>query len=204
MSLKTKTMTERRRFSRSGSGRPLGVSLLQPRPSGAVDGVNVSEGGLCLRMEEALEIRSLVRLEVSSEREAFARSRQPLQCRGRVAWVVQRLDLRDRPPFLFDIGIEFVDPSPLLREMLGLLDIAPGTSGSLPSAAPRKGLAPLVTATRAFVPQLVRESGPPIRWHLAVFADGVPCFSQRFPSQRAAIEAWGRFKRAQLRGRITG
>src|SRR3989338_6777358 len=105
MALKTLTQ-ERRRFPRSAVAARLSVNLVHPRTA-SVSHVNYSEGGLCLRLDEALEVRSLIRFQVAPAKSG-ERPKSPrlIECTGRVAWVIQRMDLRSMPPFLFDIGIE--------------------------------------------------------------------------------------------------
>jgi len=115
MALKTLTQ-ERRRFPRTAAAARLSINLVHPHAA-SVSHVNYSEGGLCLRLDESLEVRSLIRLQVAGAR-ASAGQRRPVECTGRVAWVIQRMDLRSMPPFLFDVGIEFVDPPPLLRRLI--------------------------------------------------------------------------------------
>lgn len=188
---------ERRRFPRQPVASRVEVDLLQPPHAIAADAVNLSEGGVCLRLQELLEVRSLVRLQVKPEGASLARSRRPLRCTGRVSWVIQRLDLRDIPPFLYDIGIEFVDPPPLLRQFMAQ---RVGTLARVRLQAPRvKMLGPSLIRGRSFLPRLERTSNHTPPWHLVVFVDGMPCFSGRYPSERAATAAWATFKRRQAR-----
>ena len=174
----------------------------------SIDGVNLSEGGLCLRLQEALEVKSLVRLQVR-------KGRKPVRCTGRVAWVIQRLDLRTAPPFLFDVGIEFVDPPPLLRQLLaingmGLAAMKQLSQQETTRGTTRQGLAParaskkrqVVSAQirgREFIAKLEQQqdAGAAGRWHLVVLIDEIPCFSGHYASERSALEAWGTFKRSQ-------
>ena len=220
MALATPSLQERRKFPRSESPlRLFGVSLLQPQGPVPASPVNVSEGGFCFRLEEVLEVRSLVRLQVTPARPApdqsrggarpdltqgqvrggigFARVQRPVECKGRVAWVIQRLDLRSTPPFLYDVGVEFVDPHPILRQFLtqriGQLSALKGR------AARGKQIEPVMIRGRQFIPRLEREPTPPMRWHLVVSVDGTPCFSGHYPFERAAVAAWARFKRQQAR-----
>lgn len=185
MALTSTAVQDRRRFTR---GEPLGsfeVNLLKPSGAVPAESVNISEGGLCVRLQEMLEVRSLVQLQLTLN---SARSR-PMRCTGRVTWVMQRLDLRTSPPFLFDAGIELINPPPPLRQL----------AAPAPAAGKRQHRKALETATvrgREFVPRLERAAG---RWHLVVSVDGVPCFSEHFPSERAAAEGWARFKRQQAR-----
>ena len=112
-------------------------------------------------------------------------------------WIIQRLDLRNTPPFLFDVGIEFMDPPPLLRQLMAQRGgILPRQKGR---ATQSKRLIVAVIRGREFVPRLERSSTRALRWHLVVSVDGVPCFSEHFPSERAAMAAWERFKRQQAR-----
>ena len=74
---------------------------------------NVSVGGVCLRLDEEVDIRSEVDVQLVG-----TPLTQPIQCRGRVNWTTARLDLRAQPPIPYDIGIEFVGLSPTLRAAL--------------------------------------------------------------------------------------
>ena len=187
---------ERRRFPRSEAAVRFAINLLRPQGLIAVNSVNFSEGGLCLRLEEALDVRSLVRLQVTPARSNAARGSRCLECTARVAWVVQRLDLRDTPPFLYDIGIEFVDPPAVLRRLIAR---GAGLTALKTHAVRAKTLESAVVHGRCFIPRLERESNHPPRWHLIVSVGGVPCFSARYPSDRAAMLAWAQFKRRQAR-----
>ena len=208
----TASVQERRRFSRHDAAPRLAINLIRSRQSIAADNVNLSEGGLCLRLQEELEVRSLVQLQLTSagsvahedrragERSAVTRRGRSVTCTGRVAWVIQRLDLREAPPFLFDIGIEFVDPPSVLRQFMARQGIALAAPTSKANPAPlAKALDPLLVRGRSFVPHLERSVRPDLRWHLVVAVDGVPCFSERFATERAALDAWAKFKRQQAK-----
>lgn len=190
-------LQDRRKFSRSPLPAGVGINLLHPRVAVAPNGVNVSERGLCLRVGAMLEVRSLVRLQLTPASSSMGRLR-PVECAGRVAWVIQRLDLRTIPPFLFDIGIEFVDPPPILRQLMAQRGSHPP---SLKGHQPLRGksVEPVVIHGRQFVPRLESDPSQPVRWHLIVSIDEVPCFSGRYPSERAALAAWTRFKRQQAK-----
>lgn len=212
---------ERRRTPRRDFPSHLAVNLLQPQTAVASNGINVSQGGLCLRLHEALEVRSLVRLQLTPEarvaRSPVAKGGQAVQCTGRVAWVIQRLDLRDVPPFLYDVGIEFVDPPPVLRRLLARTGAsfekltrsmsrslgelsAPGARGlQAAGTARQRALGACVIRGRRFVANLQREPEQPPRWHLIITVDAVPCFSGRYASEREATAAWARFRRQQAR-----
>jgi hypothetical protein len=197
MSLTSAPIQERRKFVRGELPPRFEVNLLQPRLSVAANGVNFSEGGLCLRLQDTLEVRSLVRLQFTPEGAGSVRSQRPVTCTGRVTWVIQRLDLRDIPPFLFDVGIEFVDPPPMLRQLM----VQRGVNLVAQKARPgrEKFLTPSVVHGRHYAPCLTRVSNHPRRWHLVVSVDGVPCFSDHYSSERAAMTAWARFRRQQAK-----
>src|SRR3989338_4333380 len=74
---------------------------------------NVSEGGVCLRLEEDMELRSEVDIQLLA-----ANLTQPIQCHGRVNGTTARRDVRAQPPIPYDVGIEFVGLSPQLRAQL--------------------------------------------------------------------------------------
>lgn len=188
----TSTLTDRRKTLRTLPRRRLAVQVLRPQGALAVDSVNISDGGLCVRLPEMLEVRSLVRLLVRAGASAATRAKQALECTGRVAWVVQRLDLRALPPFLFDVGIEFVNPSQALQRVL----VPRG--GAVTPARVTSGIHVLETVTlkgRTYTARLERAPGRPQPWHLMVFVEGVPCLSARFASAPAARTAWAQFKR---------
>ncbi len=150
--------------------------------------VNFSERGLCLRVQEALDINSRLRVQLRDQN-----SKRPVACQGRVSWVVQRLDLREAAPFVYDIGVEFIDRPDLLKRLATRLGLS-----TLPPTA-RNGqsrlLRPAAIRNRLHVPQLVHERGAAPRWHLVITVDGAPCFSQRFASAHGAMGAWRQFKR---------
>lgn len=188
---------ERRQFSRSALPTRVGVSLLQPGGPVSADSVNFSEGGLCLRLQEMLEIRSLVRLQLTPGRSGAGRFDRTVECTGRVAWVIQRLDLRPIPPFLFEVGIEFVDPPPTLRQLIAQRGGTPVAFKD--SDAREKPLESCAIRGREFVARLVRAASHPSQWHLVVSVEGAPCFSGHYPTEREAVAAWARFKREQIR-----
>ena len=198
MALTSTSVQERRKFPRHEPPPRFDVSLFQPQGAITAHSINVSEGGLCFRLEETLEVRSLVHLQLTPvEGVGSGRGQRPVECRGRVAWVIQRLDLRNTPPFLFDVGVEFVDPPPLLQQWMA--QPAGSVSALKARSSRQQKLEPSVIRGRQFVPRLERDSHHPPRWHLVVSVDGVPCFSGRYPAERAALEAWEQFKRQQAR-----
>ena len=203
MALTSAAVQDRRRFSRVEVPPRLAVDLLQSDHRLPVAAVNISEAGLCLRLEERLEVRSLVNLQLTPPRlsraharEAQSRGARAIRCEGRVAWVIQRLDLREAPPYLFDVGIEFADPPAFLRRLMA-------GRGSRPvSRLPAAHTVPLASAVihgREYVPRLERSAGLRSGWHLIISVDGVPCLSERCVSERAAKAAWEAFRRRQAR-----
>ena len=193
MALTSTPVQERRRFGRAEAFPRLAIDLLQSERRFSVDAVNISEAGLCLRLQERLEVRSLVNLQLRPPRPGGPRT---IRCEGRVAWVIQRLDLRDSPPYLFDVGIEFPDPPALLRRLMA-------RRGSRPLVRPRAArTVPLSSALirgRQYVPTLERTTHSRTSWHLVIAVDGVPCFSERHASERAAKAEWEAFRRRQTR-----
>lgn len=189
------TPHDRRRIPRVGFRTRVEINLLHPPSRLEANSVNLSEGGICVRSQESLEISSRVRMRLFP-----TEAKRPLMCAGRVAWVVQRLDLRDIPPFLYDVGLEFVDPSPALRQLAA-------QAGIVLKAADRRALraSALQTAVihgRHYIPKLEKEASSSAPWHLIVRVEGAPCFSHRYPSQRDAIQSWERFKRQTTRSRM--
>lgn len=176
---------ERRRFSRQELPERVSINLLEPATPGPVRHVNYSEGGLCLRLDRALEVRSFVRMQLTPDDAA----RRTMEVTGRVAWVMQRMDLRSRSP-LFDIGVEFADALPRLQQALGERT-AGGRAGKL--------LDPASLGGRTFVPHIEKKSAAHGRWHLVVAVEGAPCFSGHYDSERAALQAWSKFKSSQAR-----
>ncbi len=184
---------ERRHAPRQGPPPRFRINLLKESGAIVADGVNLSAGGLCVRLQERLEVRSLIRFQLT--RRGAPKSR-PVQGTGRVAWVIQRLDLRDMPPFVFDIGIEFVDPPP------GLQQFVAQRSGRLVSAGratAQHHLQPVTIRGRVYVPRLNRQVDHPLPWHLVVTLSETPCFSGHYGSSRAALAAWTTFQRQQHR-----
>ena len=193
MAVKTLTQ-ERRRFPRGAWPSRLAINLLEPRAS-SVNRVNCSEAGLCLRLEESLEVRSMIRFQLQPGNIGSGKPSRSVECTGRVAWVIQRLDLRETP-FLFDVGIEVVDPPPFLRQLLAASGERLNTVKRPPAPRPMESAA---IRGRLFVPRLVHEPTRPPRWHLVVSVDGAPCFSARYASERTALLAWTQFQRQQTK-----
>ena len=184
----TRTATERRKAARTANPR-FGIGLIQEESLVPATSVNVSSGGLCFRIRQALEVRSIIRLRLTPE----SSPSQRVDCKGRVAWVIQRQDLSDAPPFYHDIGIEFVDPPSALRQFVA-------ASGGRPERATRASSPPEAEIHgRRYVPRIERDTGHESPWHLIVLVDGTPCFSGRYGTKRAATTAWNKFRRQQAR-----
>ncbi|MBI4598155.1 MAG: PilZ domain-containing protein [Candidatus Omnitrophica bacterium] len=185
----TALLQERRRAPRLHSGS-VEVAVRSADRSLPAETVNVSEGGLCVRLQELLEIRSLIHLHLGG-----------VECAGRVAWVIQRLDLRPAPPFMFDVGVEFIDPPRLLRRWLAeRFPSHPAASAVKAGGENAKGgLQPWVFSGRTYMPSMQRASRRPQPWHLVVAIDGSPCFSGHYASERQALAAWAAFKRAHAK-----
>ncbi len=180
------TLTERRKLLRVDLSSRVELDMLSiPRRLNA-DSINFNEGGMCVRVQEALEISSQVRMRL------FAQSlTRPLEFGGRVAWVIQRLDLRDIPPFLYDVGVEFVNPPARLRAFASRIGVAMKTV----SRPIKPSLQPFHVQNRCYTPRVARESSLQGSWHLVVLVEGAPCFSGRYASERDALQAWEQFKR---------
>ncbi len=191
------SIKERRQFGRATWPVDVTISLLEPQGLDLVDHVNVSEAGLCLRLPANLEVKSLVRFQLTPNRNRLGKFR-PMECTGRVAWVTQRLDLRNVPPYLFDIGIEFVNPTPVLSRLLSLHEEVRGERHLAAVSVPKK-LVGADIGGRCFVPRITRDGGKSTPWHLVVSVDDSPCFSHHFATEHAAYEAWTQFQRQQAR-----
>ena len=185
-----KTIPERRRVPRIDFQGRVEVDQFQARSHLQASSVNFSESGLCFRLQQALDVRSRVKLRLFA-----VMGKRPVECAARVAWVVQRLDLRDAPPFVYDVGVEFIDPPPRVRTLAAKAGVT-GKPLGMPMVAERGPVLQSVTVNdRCYMPHLNRESSTANRWHLVVTIDDVPCFSQRFASTRDAVSSWERFKR---------
>ena len=188
------TLQERRRFARAESGSRFRVDLVYPTRIPNVESVNAGGGGVCLRLQNALDVRSLVRLLMTPAAWRAHRVKR-VECMGRVAWISQRLDLRNAPPFLFDVGIELIEPSPLVRQLVAPRG-KPAAAGAA-DARSRRELTPATFQSRHYVPRLERGTRPQPPWHLVVSVDGSACFSGRYASRAKALSAWATFKRGQ-------
>lgn len=66
---------------------------------------NIGVGGICVLLEQGLDIFSVVQLEIGLED-----GNPPMRMGGTIVWVVRRRELRKGPSF--DTGVEFTDLSP--------------------------------------------------------------------------------------------
>jgi c-di-GMP-binding flagellar brake protein YcgR len=63
---------------------------------------NISEGGVRVILENKIEVFSIVGLEVYLGKE-------PIICKGRVVWVIEKANPVSEKILLYDIGIEFYE-----------------------------------------------------------------------------------------------
>ncbi len=186
---------ERRIDSRLNFPADWNIHVIKPTAIQSIDGVNVSNRGACLRVGHSLEINSLMDLQFKHMVSAQAENVNEIEkCSARVAWVVQRLDLRATPPFLFDVGIEWLSPPKLLiQSIFGKTAVVKSEL----SAKARKALTSWQRNGREFVPKLTFEENRDPSWHLVIMADGAPCSSQRLATEKAALEALKKFQEDQ-------
>jgi hypothetical protein len=92
---------ERRRFPRAEF--PCKVIIGSPIRLLASHTENIGEGGIRVILEERLHPFTKVSLELFFERE------KPIRCKGRVVWIVEKVNPIENEPLLFDTGIEFVE-----------------------------------------------------------------------------------------------
>lgn len=183
---------ERRKLTRVGFQGRVEIDPVIPHLNGQrlalqAHSVNLSEGGLCVRLEHELAIRSRVILRLFTPPR-----KRPFECNGRIAWVVQRLDLRTTPPFLYDVGVEFLSPSVSLRQFAVRLGLP---FKPIERAAQRLQLPAATIRDRQYTATLEQERARSQQWHMIVMVDGTPCFGQRCESLQDAKAAWLRFRR---------
>jgi hypothetical protein len=181
------TLVEHRKAPRVDFQGRVEIQQRAPKSRLAASSVNLSGGGICVRLEEMLELHARVILRMFAER-----AQKPLECAGQVTWVIQRLDLRTTPPFLYDVGFRFLNPSGRLRQWVSRAGV-----GMRPAAARAASsrLQPTTVRGRGYVPSLEKESSSRMPWHLVVRVDGAPCFSRRYATRREARGAWEQFQR---------
>lgn len=199
-----KTAEERRQTGRVQLQGRVEIAVAHRATPVSGNSVNLSEGGLCVRLEESLDVKSPVTLKLfpqpRSGHPATLRSR-PVECAGRVAWVVQRSDLRAAPPFVYDVGVEFVRTSARLRQVASKLGVV--VRAPLGAAKPTS-LDPVTARGRTYEPRVLHAASPHGAWHLVIQADGAPCLSRHFTSEREAVAGWNQYKRQLRRGKRSG
>ena len=90
---------ERRRYPRVDF--PCRLVLGSPLRAISSHTENISEGGLRVILEEKL----LTFTEVGVE--FFVEKRKTIKCKGRIVWVVEKINPLDKEAIMFDTGIEF-------------------------------------------------------------------------------------------------
>jgi c-di-GMP-binding flagellar brake protein YcgR len=76
---------------------------------------NISEGGIRVMLEERLAPHSPVGIEL------FFEKAKPIKCKGKIAWVRERLNPLEREATMYDTGVRFVDISDKDREYIKTL-----------------------------------------------------------------------------------
>ena len=99
---------DQRRFPRLRHACVVSLRQATGRPSIATTTENIGLGGVCVLLEQGLDIFAPVDVEVT-----LNDGRPPLACRGTIAWVVRRREWQQ--PVIFDTGIEFVGLAPEAR-----------------------------------------------------------------------------------------
>lgn len=64
---------------------------------------NIGEGGVRVILEEKLEVYKPVSLELFFSRE------NPVKCKGRIVWVVEKVNPVENTAITFDTGVEFTN-----------------------------------------------------------------------------------------------
>ena len=105
---------DQRRFPRIRHACVVSLRQATGRPSIATTTENIGMGGVCVLLEQGLDIFAPVDVEVT-----LNDGRPALACRGMVAWVVRRREWQQ--PVVFDTGIEFVGLDPEDRTRLETL-----------------------------------------------------------------------------------
>ena len=119
------TGMDQRRFPRIRYQCVVSLRQVTSRPSMAVATENVGVGGVCVMLDQGLDIFAPVDLELAIED-----GLPPVTCRGMIAWVVRRRELNR--PAVFDTGIEFVGLAPEDRSRIEqkLAQVSRPTQGS--------------------------------------------------------------------------
>ena len=94
---------EKRRFVRANY--PCIIVVFTPQEhSISTHTENIGAGGVRVIIEEKLEVNAMVGLEIFLYKEI-----QPIACKGKIVWVVEKESLYRKNLIFFDIGIEFHD-----------------------------------------------------------------------------------------------
>ena len=176
-----------------------GVVEIEPQGGGSPvtgEGRDLGEGGVSVRVNERLDLHTVVRMRLTpprlTDRRAPARRASALQCVGRVAWTTARMDLRAEPPYPYDMGIEFLQVPPFIKRQMTMVYRRLRQHQQAAPRAPRLRAAQI--GRRFYVPSLSYDVAPQASWHLIVRIDGVPCYARRFASLNAAVAGWKAFR----------
>jgi len=101
---------ERRKFPRAVF--PCKIILSSPVRLFSSHTENISEGGIRVILEDKLELFTTVGLEIFLEKD------RPIKCKGRVVWIIEKVNPLKRECLMFDIGIKFTEISNQDREYI--------------------------------------------------------------------------------------
>ena len=73
---------------------------------------NISEGGIRVILEERLSPHSPVGIEL------FFEKGRPVRCKGKIAWVREKLNPLDKTVTMYDTGVRFMDLTEKDREYI--------------------------------------------------------------------------------------
>ncbi|HNV23557.1 MAG TPA: PilZ domain-containing protein [Candidatus Omnitrophota bacterium] len=74
---------------------------------------NIGIGGVCVVLKNALKMFSEIEIQLN-----LLDMEDPIKCRGKVVWCVQRQRTAAKKPLFFDIGIEYIDIDDISRRRL--------------------------------------------------------------------------------------
>lgn len=95
----------RRRFPRVNRRCLIKVTEKGSRKHFVTETENIGVGGICVTLNEALELFSEVEIELTLKDDG-----PPIKCRGNVVWMVKSGEIKEKRPVIkFDTGIEFAD-----------------------------------------------------------------------------------------------
>lgn len=105
--------SERRRFPRADF--PCKIIVYTPDDHVLLSHTeNIGAGGIRVILDEKLKLHTQVGLEI------YIRS-HPIKCKGRVVWVLERIEPVYKEAIKFDTGIEFLDISNEDREIISVV-----------------------------------------------------------------------------------